>query len=72
MDNWKLGVIEERFADIIWKHEPRTSGELVRLCREELGWAKSTTYTVLRKLDSLPESVQKPICKMIEDIELDP
>lgn len=46
----KLGVVEERFADIIWKNEPVGSGELVKLCEKELGWKKSTTYTVLRKL----------------------
>ena len=45
-----LGVVESRFADIIWQHEPLSSGELVRICGEELGWKKSTTYTVLKKL----------------------
>lgn len=47
---YKLGVIEMRFADIIWKNEPLQSGELVRLCEKELGWKKSTTYTILRRL----------------------
>ena len=50
MDDTKLGVIESRFADLIWAHEPLTSGELVKLCQEELTWTKSTTYTVLKKL----------------------
>lgn len=50
MDDTKLGVIESRFADLIWTHEPLTSGELVKLCQEELTWKKSTTYTVLKKL----------------------
>ena len=50
MDDTKLGVIESRFADLIWVHEPLTSGELVKLCQEELTWKKSTTYTVLKKL----------------------
>lgn len=50
MEEMKLGVVESRFADIIWQHEPLSSGELVKLCREELGWKKSTTYTVLKKL----------------------
>ena len=45
-----LGVVESRFADIIWQHEPLSSGELVKICGEELGWKKSTTYTVLKKL----------------------
>ena len=46
----KLGVIESRFADIIWKNEPLSSGELVKRAAEELEWKKSTTYTVLKKL----------------------
>lgn len=50
MDERKLGVIEARFADLIWENEPLSSGMLVRLCEEELGWKKSTTYTVLKKL----------------------
>lgn len=50
MDERKLGVIEARFADLIWQNEPLSSGELVRLCEVELGWKKSTTYTVLKKL----------------------
>ena len=50
MDNMKLGAVESRFAEIIWSREPVTSGELVKLAQEELGWKKSTTYTVLKKL----------------------
>ncbi len=50
MDDLRLGVVEARFADIVWRHAPLTSGELVRLCQQELEWKKSTTYTVLRKL----------------------
>lgn len=50
MEELRLGVVEARFADIIWSHEPLTSGELVRLCQQELNWKKSTTYTVLKRL----------------------
>ena len=50
MDDMKLGYVESRFADIIWKQEPLPSGQLVKLCRQELEWKKSTTYTVLKKL----------------------
>ncbi|MBQ6196002.1 MAG: BlaI/MecI/CopY family transcriptional regulator, partial [Lachnospiraceae bacterium] len=35
---------------IVWDHEPISSGELVKLCKKELDWARSTTYTVLRRL----------------------
>ncbi|WP_276947742.1 BlaI/MecI/CopY family transcriptional regulator [Acetatifactor muris] len=50
MEDVKLGVVETKFADIIWRQEPLSSGELVTICREELSWKKSTTYTVLKKL----------------------
>ena len=50
MSDYKLGEIEARFADLIWKYEPLTSGELVKLAEKELTWKKSTTYTVLRRL----------------------
>ena len=49
MEEYKLGIVEGKFADIIWTHEPLTSRELVALCRQELEWEKSTTYTVLKK-----------------------
>lgn len=50
MDEKKLGVVESKFADIIWSHEPLHSRELVKLCENELNWKKPTTYTVLRRL----------------------
>ena len=50
MDELKLGVVESKFADIIWGNEPLHSRELVKLCEAELHWKKPTTYTVLRKL----------------------
>ena len=50
MEEWKLGAVESRFADLIWDKEPLASGELVKLCGAELDWKKSTTYTVLKKL----------------------
>lgn len=50
MSDWTLGAVESRFADIIWKHGPLASAELVRLAEGELSWKKSTTYTVLKRL----------------------
>ena len=50
MGEFKLGVIESRFADLIWQNEPLTSTELVKLAEGELCWKKSTTYTVLKRL----------------------
>lgn len=50
MDDFRLGVVETRFAELIWENEPISSGDLVKLCAKELEWKKSTTYTVLKKL----------------------
>ena len=50
MSEIELGAVQERFADIVWEHEPIGSGDLVRLCEKELHWKKPTTYTVLRRL----------------------
>ena len=50
MDELKLCESDYRFMNIIWEHEPVPSGRLVALCLEKLGWKKSTTYTVLKKL----------------------
>lgn len=45
-----LGAIESRFADIIWKNEPMASSELAKCAERELGWKKTTSYTVLKRL----------------------
>ena len=46
----QLGVIEARFADMIWEHEPVTSSELVKLAAEAFIWKRTTTHTVLKRL----------------------
>lgn len=46
----QLGVVESRFADIIWKNEPVSSSTLVKLAGEELQWKRTTAHTVLRRL----------------------
>lgn len=50
MGELTMGAIESRFAEMIWQREPVSSTELVKLAANELGWKKSTTYTVLRRL----------------------
>ncbi len=50
MTDHKLGVVESHFADIVWANAPLTTGELVKLCQEQLSWKRTTTYTVLKKL----------------------
>jgi len=47
---YKLFDAEYKFVSLIWENEPMNSTELVRLSFDRLGWKKSTTYTVLRKL----------------------
>lgn len=46
----KIFESEYRFCLILWANEPVKSTELVRLCQEELGWKKATTYTVIKRL----------------------
>ncbi len=46
----KVFESEYRFCLILWEHEPVRSSELVRLCREQLGWKPTTTYTVIKRL----------------------
>ena len=46
----KIFESEYRFCCILWDNEPVTSSELVKLCAEKLGWKKSTTYTVIKRL----------------------
>ena len=50
MEEIKLGLVEARFAEIVWQNEPLTTRELVGLCEKELEWKRTTTYTVLKKL----------------------
>ena len=50
MNDLKLCESDYRFMSVVWDSAPVSSGALVRLCQERLGWKKSTTYTVLKKL----------------------
>lgn len=50
MEEYTLGIVEGKFADIVWEHAPLSTAELVKLCGEDLGWKRTTTYTVLKKL----------------------
>ena len=46
----KIFESEYRFCLILWEHEPIKSTELVKLCKEQLGWKPTTTYTVIKRL----------------------
>ena len=50
MDTPKVFESEYRFCLILWEHEPIKSSELVNLCKEQLGWKPTTTYTVIKRL----------------------
>ncbi len=50
MTKLKIGSAEARFADLIWAHEPITSGEMAKLGAAEFGWKKTTSFTVLKRL----------------------
>lgn len=50
MSDKQMGVIESRFADLIWEQEPIPSPELAKQSEAIFGWKKSTTYTVLKRL----------------------
>ena len=50
MNTPKVFESEYRFCLILWEHEPVKSSELVNLCKEQLGWKPTTTYTVIKRL----------------------
>ena len=50
MNTPKVFESEYRFCLILWKHEPIKSRELVDICKKELGWKSTTTYTVIKRL----------------------
>ena len=51
MHDYTLGPVESRFAELIWAREPIRAGELAALCQQELSWKRTTTYTVLKRLE---------------------
>lgn len=46
----KIHEGEYRFCLIMWEHEPITAVELAKLCADQLGWKRTTTYTVIKRL----------------------
>ena len=46
----KVFESEYRFCLILWRNEPINSTKLAKLCKEELGWSRTTTYTVIKPL----------------------
>ena len=50
MTETRLGMVEARFADIVWENAPMTTAQLVALAGDALDWKRTTTYTVLKRL----------------------
>ena len=50
METPKIFESEYRFCLILWEEEPVTTTRLVKLCQERLGWKRTTTYTVIKRL----------------------
>ena len=50
MEQYKLGEMEQKFADLIWENSPISSGELTKLCEKAFSWKRTTTYTMLKRL----------------------
>ena len=50
MERPKVFESEYRFCLLLWKYEPINSTKLSKICKEELGWSRTTTYTVIKRL----------------------
>jgi len=50
MEQYRLGEMEKRFADIIWANAPVSTRKLVEMREKEFGWKRTTTYTMLKRL----------------------
>ncbi len=50
MEQYRLGEMEQHFADLIWEHAPIRSRELTALCEDAFTWKRTTTYTMLKRL----------------------
>lgn len=50
MADLHMGLLESRFAEIVWEEEPVTTSKLVKLAEETFGWKRTTTHTVIKRL----------------------
>ena len=50
MEQYRLGEMEKKFADIIWAYSPVSTRKLTEICENEFGWKRTTTYTMLKRL----------------------
>ena len=72
MNTPKVFESEYRFCLILWEYEPVKSGELVRLCQEQLGWKPTTTYTVIKRLSErgVLKNENTVVCSLVSKDEV--
>ena len=71
MQRFGIGEMEMKMAKLLWEREGIGSGAVVTLCKEEFGWAKSTTYTMLRRLceHGLFQNINSVVTSVISEEE---
>lgn len=47
----KVFESEYRFCLIMWENEPMKMSDLAKVCKEKIGWSRTTTYTVIKRLE---------------------
>lgn len=50
METPKIFESEYRFCLILWEQGPISAAVLAKICAEQLGWKRTTTYTVIKRL----------------------
>jgi len=74
MKSPKVFESEYRFCLLLWKHEPINSTKLAQICKDELGWSRTTTFTVIRRLSDrgVVKNVNATVTSLIskEDIQV--
>ena len=72
METPKIFESEYRFCLILWEHEPIKSSELVNLCKDQLGWKPTTTYTVIKRLSErgILENNNKIVASLVSKDEV--
>lgn len=48
--NLSLSLADHRLLDLVWESEPIPSPQLCKLAEARLGWKRTTTYTVIKRL----------------------
>ena len=69
----KIFESEYHFLCILWENEPVASPQLVKLCNDKLGWKKSTTYTVIKKLSDkgIVKNENTIVSSLVDKTEVD-